>query len=182
MYIRRMNSLSIRYASSADATLIAELSRKTFFDTFAAANSEEDMDKFMNEQFSTEALMNEVRMNDGIFFLGCNGDQVEGYVRMREGEKRIEFGQEPSIEIARIYVNQSAIGKGMGTVLMEECIRLAIEKKRSILWLGVWEKNERAITFYSKQGFEKFGEHDFVLGDDVQTDCLMWKRLEQREG
>jgi ribosomal protein S18 acetylase RimI-like enzyme len=49
--------------------------------------------------------------------------------------------------------------------------------QKQALWLGVWEKNERAINFYHRWGFEKFGEHDFILGDDVQTDWLMKKEL-----
>jgi len=60
---------------------------------------------------------------------------------------------------------------------MEHCIKLAAEKNKELIWLGVWERNQRAISFYQKFGFEKFGEHDFVLGNDVQTDWLMKKML-----
>ncbi|MEY3918157.1 MAG: Protease synthase and sporulation negative regulatory protein 1, partial [Bacteroidota bacterium] len=41
------------------------------------------------------------------------------------------------------------------------------------IWLGVWEHNPRAIRFYEKQGFVKFDQHIFQLGDDEQTDILM---------
>jgi ribosomal protein S18 acetylase RimI-like enzyme len=41
----------------------------------------------------------------------------------------------------------------------------------------VWEKNERAIRFYTAWGFEKVGEHDFTLGKDVQHDWIMEKRM-----
>ena len=41
------------------------------------------------------------------------------------------------------------------------------------LWLGVWERNARAIRFYAKAGFVDVGSHDFVLGTDRQTDRVM---------
>ena len=49
----------------------------------------------------------------------------------------------------------------------------AREKQAHYVWLGVWEKNERAIAFYRKNGFVAFDTHIFKLGDDEQTDILM---------
>lgn len=169
--------ITIRFATASDAELIADISRRTFYETFALHNSKDNMDKFMNEQFTKEALIKEAGAEDNIFFLAYNRKEPVGYARMREGENRPELNNKPSIEIARIYAVQSSIGKGVGKALMEKCIEVSIEKKKEIIWLGVWQKNDRAIAFYSKFGFQKFAEHDFVLGDDVQTDWLMKKPL-----
>jgi ribosomal protein S18 acetylase RimI-like enzyme len=49
--------------------------------------------------------------------------------------------------------------------------------KKDNIWLGVWEHNHQAIKFYTTWGFEKFGDHLFLLGDDPQTDWLMKKEL-----
>ena len=169
--------ITVRLASKYDAELIADLSRQTFFDSFASQNTKEDMDRFLNEQFTREALIKEVGAEGNIFLLAYAGNEVTGYVRMREGEKRPEFGDAASIEIARIYATQQSIGKGTGSALMQRCIEIAKEMNKEVIWLGVWEHNLRAIQFYSKWGFEKFAEHDFVLGKDVQTDWLMKKIL-----
>lgn len=170
-------SIEVRYATAADAVLIADMSRQTFYETFVDDNTKEDMDKFMSEQFSREELIKEVGASGNIFLLAYEDDIPIGYVRMREGEKRSEFAGKSSIEIARIYALKSAIGKGVGKILMQKCIEIALENNKEIIWLGVWEKNDRAIAFYSKFGFEKFASHDFVLGTDVQTDWLMKKTL-----
>lgn len=172
-----MNKLEIRIATSKDARCIAELSRKTFYDTFADSNTEQDMAKFMNEQFSMDQLMEEVIKGEDIFYLAEEGEKAVGYIKLRSGDRYPEFGNEPTLEIARIYVDKSALGKGVGKLLMDQCIAVAESLQKKIIWLGVWEKNERAIKFYAKAGFSKFGEHDFVLGNDVQTDWLMLKKL-----
>ena len=169
--------IHIRKATVADAELIAELSRTTFYDAFAKDNTKENMDEFMNHVFTKEALMQEVLNADGIFLLAFDESQAVGYARMREQNKEHIMEGENAIEIARIYSVQSAIGKGVGAALMRACIDVAIEKQKSIIWLGVWEKNPRAIAFYQKWGFEKFGEHIFPIGNDPQTDWLMKKAL-----
>jgi ribosomal protein S18 acetylase RimI-like enzyme len=45
------------------------------------------------------------------------------------------------------------------------------------LWLGVWEHNQKAINFYERNGFVTFGSHNFMLGNDKQTDLLMRRSI-----
>jgi ribosomal protein S18 acetylase RimI-like enzyme len=170
-------SVVIRFAVPADAALIADLSRSTFYETFASQNTKENMDKFMNEQFTRETLMNEVSDPGNIFFLAYEQDLPLGYVKMREKNDPAELLHSNVIEIARIYVDNNAIGKGIGRALLQKCVEVAREKKKEIIWLGVWEQNHKAIDFYTKWGFEKFSTHTFLLGDDLQTDWLMKKEL-----
>lgn len=170
-------AITVRIAGKEDAELIANISRNTFYETFAADNTKEDMDKFMNEQFTKEALMAEVGAEGNIFLLAFEADEALGYVRLREGEQLPALEASSSIELARIYVVGTAIGKGVGAELMKRSLQIAKEMGRQIIWLGVWEKNIRAIEFYKKWGFEKFSEHEFILGNDRQTDWLMKKEL-----
>lgn len=165
-------NITIRTARNLDAELIADLSRETFYDAFIADNTKENMDKFLNEQFTKESLMKEVGSPGNIFLLAYSDGVVAGYARLREKETA-----QGEIEIARIYNKTSAIGKGIGKSLMLACIETAEQLNKKIIWLGVWEKNQKAIDFYKKFGFEKYGEHDFLLGDDLQTDWLMRKYL-----
>ena len=74
-------------------------------------------------------------------------------------------------------LSEHSIGKGVGSALMNKCIDIAREKDYHTVWLGVWEHNHRAIEFYTRWGFEKFAEHDFILGNDVQKDWLMKKDI-----
>ena len=172
-----MAEISIRFATEKDGELIADLSRQTFFDTFAPDNTWQNMDKFMNEQFTREKLIDEVQQPWHVFFLAFIDDEAVGYVKMRDGAVPTALFNQRCIEIARIYSVQHAIGRGVGKALMQTCHEIAIEKRKEVLWLGVWEKNQRAIDFYSKWDFKKFGEQKFILGNDVQTDWLMKKNL-----
>lgn len=168
-----MSNVSIRMANRDDAELIADMSRTSFYEAFAKDNTKEDMDIFLNEQFTKDALMKEVKEEDGIFILAFADELPVGYARLRLHNQENKLAGENAIELARIYALPNAIGKGVGGALMQKCIDIALNLEKKILWLGVWEKNERAIAFYKRWGFEKFNEHAFLLGNDLQTDWLM---------
>ncbi|HNX15665.1 MAG TPA: GNAT family N-acetyltransferase, partial [Oscillospiraceae bacterium] len=82
-----------------------------------------------------------------------------------------------SLELERIYVDAKFQGRGLGRVLMEHAIEIARERKKSYVWLGVWEKNDKAIAFYQKNGFYKIGTHLFIMGDEEQIDYIMRRDL-----
>jgi ribosomal protein S18 acetylase RimI-like enzyme len=170
-------SVTIRLADTKDAEIIADLSQRTFRDTFAQFNTPENMDMFMNEQFTKKALMEEVALPGNIFLLAFLDDEAVGYVRMRESKNPDELGNSKAIEIARIYSEQRTIGKGVGKALMLKCLEMAKEMNKEMIWLGVWEHNPTAIGFYEKFGFEKFGSHPFLLGEDKQTDFLFKRKI-----
>jgi ribosomal protein S18 acetylase RimI-like enzyme len=174
-------TLVIREATVADARLIADISHQTFYETFAAYNSKSNMEKFLTQQFTKGKLIIEVGAKENIFLLAYDDNEIAGYVKLRDERLPPALGKVNALEIARIYALKNKIGKGIGSVLMQSCIDLATKMNKEWVWLGVWEKNQRAIEFYTKWGFEKFDETDFLLGDDVQRDWLMKRRILNRQ-
>jgi diamine N-acetyltransferase len=164
-------------ANKGDAEMIAILSRRTFRDAFAEFNSVANMEAFLQNDFSDQKLIAQVSEPGNIFLLAYQDQEIAGYARLVEGGNIPDHEKTDGIEVARIYAEKKFIGKGVGAALMERAIDLARKKNKKIIWLGVWENNLAAIRFYAKWGFEKFGEHIFMLGDDAQTDWLMKKSL-----
>jgi diamine N-acetyltransferase len=169
--------IRIRIATEDDAELIAEISRRTFYETFAAQNSKENMDMHMAQYYTVEKIRAELEDPFSIFLLAYDGDRLAGYAKMNDHIKEESKELEMPIEIERIYSIKEMIGKGVGKKLMKECFAIANEKNKKTVWLGVWETNHRAIEFYTRQGFEKFGEHIFPVGKDPQADWLMKRSL-----
>ncbi|MEO8035036.1 MAG: GNAT family N-acetyltransferase [Acidobacteriota bacterium] len=81
------------------------------------------------------------------------------------------------VELLRFYVDRPAHGSGLAHQLMETVLDAARELGGRALWLGVWERNPRAMAFYRKCRFRDAGSHQFVVGTDSQTDRIMVKQL-----
>ena len=172
-----IEQLTIHRAGVQNIDILAHLSITTFRDAFGMANTKEDMDKYLAEEMSEEKLSAELNDQSNYFFMVSNHERAVGYAKMRVAEIPEELVGTNPIEIERIYVLQAYHNKKIGAVLMNHCITFAEQGGYDILWLGVWEHNPKAIRFYERLGFELFGAHDFLLGNDMQTDVLMKKKL-----
>lgn len=169
--------LNIRRINNADTNLIASLSRQTFYDTFHSQNTEEDMQLFLEENFNSHTVRLEINDPENTFLIAENGGVPVGYAKLSEKTGMPKMVGKKAMEICRIYALKDHIGQGVGSSLMHKCIEIAKEKEKQVIWLGVWEHNERAIKFYESKGFTKFGEHEFILGNDAQNDWLMIKEI-----
>jgi ribosomal protein S18 acetylase RimI-like enzyme len=168
---------SIRTATKNDLSLLQSLGIRTFSETFSQYNTAENMRLYLEKSFSRQQIEAELDDPSAVFLLAYDDDVTAGYARLRQGTNAEGLNSVNALEIERIYAVQEYIGKQAGRRLMDACIGYATEKGFDTLWLGVWEHNARAVRFYEKYGFEKFGEHVFMLGSDAQTDWLMKKPL-----
>lgn len=168
-----MHNLYILSAHTGDLEHLKTVGRATFLETFAADNTAENMQKYLEERFSTDQLYEELTDENSEFYLSWLDSEVVGYMKLNFSLAQTEAMQEDAMEIERIYVLQAFQGKKVGQLLLKEAIQIAKRANVEYVWLGVWEKNTRAIHFYKKNGFVPFSQHIFKLGDDEQLDILM---------
>ncbi len=171
--VKKMLDFKITKATLDNLDLLQKISKQTFFETFAAFNSKENMELYLNESLSLEQLKLELENEFSAFYFAYNEQEVIGYLKINSGEAQTEIKDDHSMEIERIYVLAKYQGKKVGKALFEKAIQIAKSDRKNSIWLGVWEKNEKAIQFYFRNGFEIFDKHIFKLGDDLQTDLLM---------
>lgn len=166
----------ISKALSEDSERLSRISIDTFEETFAAQNTRENMDLFLNESFNAAAVLKELNDETINYYMAFVNGNLAGYVKIREGAHS-SFNDLKSLEIGRIYVYNRYQGQRIGAALMQFVINYASVNNFRVIWLGVWEHNPKAIKFYKKWGFEIFGEHVFRLGTDDQSDLLMKKYI-----
>ena len=162
-----------------DLENLQKISITTFKETFEEVNTEEDMQKYLNENLNEEKLKSELENLDSEFYFIENENKNLGYLKLNFGNAQTEKVEENYFEIERIYVLKDFLGQKIGQILFDKVIEIGREKNLEYVWLGVWEENHRAIKFYKKNGFEIFGKHKFVLGKDVQTDLMMKLKIDK---
>jgi diamine N-acetyltransferase len=165
----------IRTATPADAESLAVLAERTFRDTFADANSIRDMEAYVRDAFSLDRVRAELADDVNTFLLAFVDveQRPDGYAKLRTGTTNPSVTGPDPVELQRLYVDRSAIKHGLGAALMRASLDAARTAGHRTLWLGVWERNARAISFYERWQFETVGDHVFRLGSDHQMDLIM---------
>lgn len=171
--LRFFSMIEIRRASPADAKVLTELGKSTFLETYSKDNKKEDMDMYLSQTFAVDKQLNEINDPNSFIEMAWVNGQAVGYLHLKTSRPDSSVTGARPIEIFRLYVDSRWQGKGVGPGLMDKCIRLASEKGFQTLWLGVWERNFKAQSFYKKYDFRIQGHHIFQLGNDEQTDLIM---------
>ncbi|HQX45313.1 MAG: GNAT family N-acetyltransferase [Saprospiraceae bacterium] len=172
-----MNNIKIKRVSIEDIDQLSIISRQTFYETFSAGNTEENMKKYLNEELSIVKLTEEINDENSETYFATLDNLVIGYMKLNYGSSQTELQDNSAIEIERIYTLKEYHGKGIGQILYNHVLEIARQKNTDYIWLGVWEANPRAINFYNKNGFVEFDKHIFKLGNDEQTDIMMKLKL-----
>ena len=172
-----MNNLEIKKATVTNVLELQLIGRQTFFETFAEHNTAGDMQMYLDNNLGTNQLTEELNDPNSEFYFALLDNKVIGYLKINYGQAQTESKDESSLEIERIYVLKDFHGKNVGQVLFNKAIDIAGQRNAKSVWLGVWEKNPRAINFYKKNGFDEFDKHIFKLGTDEQTDIMMHLKL-----
>jgi ribosomal protein S18 acetylase RimI-like enzyme len=167
----------IRRATKDDAERLAAFARRTFIETFGPDNTAEDMAMHVERAFGAETQLGEIRDAHMITLLAELGAALAGFAQVRQGQWPACVTGDSPVELWRFYVDLPFHGRGIAQTLMRSVEQAAREVGGRTLWLGVWERNPRAITFYTKCGFVDVGEHAFIFGTEEQTDRVMARSL-----
>lgn len=169
--------VKIRPAIVADAPALSRLGAATFRETFEGENTPEDMERYIAEAFTSVQQSREIADPSSAVLVAEHQDdggraELVGYAHLISGDVPDAVEGFAPMELKRIYVSKTWQGRRVAQSLMDASINAARDRGAQTLWLGVWERNPRAVAFYAKYGFSRVGEHRFVLGNDEQTDWL----------
>ncbi|CAK8054460.1 GNAT family N-acetyltransferase [Eupransor demetentiae] len=167
----------IKLVTPKDVIHLQQLSIESFSDTFRKDNDRAHLAEYLAKNYSDRQLTAEVANPDSEFYFNMVGEKYAGYIKLNVGQAQTEYRDADGMEIQRLYLKQRYKGQGLGRQLMEFAIKQAKKAGKKYLWLGVWEENESALSFYQKVGFIECGDHDFDFGGDHQRDILMKKEL-----
>jgi ribosomal protein S18 acetylase RimI-like enzyme len=172
----------IRRAVDDDALALAVLAETTFRGAFAESNSAANIQLHCAAHYGQALQLAEIRESNRETWFAEAGGRLVAYLQLRlNAVSPLIPGERPG-EIQRFYVHVSHHGAGLAHELMAHVLARSAAAGAAALWLGVWERNPRAIAFYRKWEFEVVGEHIFRLGDDPQRDLVMRRLMHSHDG
>lgn len=171
------NLPTIRKAGPGDALPLSRLAEATFRATFGAVNSAENMARHCEASYGEGIQALEIANANRVTLLAEHAGALIGFAQLKWERTPACITVDHAGEIQRLYVAEAWHGKGIAQTLMDACLEELRRHGSDVAWLGVWEHNPRAISFYKKLGFAVVGEQVFPLGDDPQRDMVMAKPI-----
>ena len=168
---------TVRKAHISDAKMLSELAEATFRATFGAMNTTEHMELHCRCSYGEQIQTAEIADPGMVTLVSEDKGRLIAYAQLRWGKAPDCVSAKSPGEIQRLYVVEDWHGKGIAQELMKACVDEIKQQGSDALWLGVWERNPRAISFYKKFGFVEVGDHTFPLGGDPQRDIVMVKSV-----
>lgn len=170
-------TINMKKCTLEDLSRLQEISYETFNETFKEQNSPENMEAYLEKAFNRKQLETELSQRSSQFYFVEIDGETAGYLKVNTDEAQTEEMGDEALEIERIYIRSPFQKQGLGKYLFNKALEVAMKQNKKKIWLGVWEKNEKAIAFYKKMGFVQTGAHPFYMGDEEQTDFIMAKIL-----
>jgi diamine N-acetyltransferase len=175
-------AIRIRRAKEEDALALSVLAEGTFRAAFVESTSAANMQLHCAVNYGQALQVAEIREPSRETWVAEADERLVAYVQLRLKATSTVIVDERAVEIQRFYVDASHHGTGLAHDLMAHVLARAEAAGSAELWLGVWERNQRALAFYRKWGFDVVGEHIFNLGDDPQRDLVMRRDVQSTEG
>jgi diamine N-acetyltransferase len=171
-------AIEIRRATEADAAVLSEFGARTFLEAFGADNAPDDMRLHLDSAWRPELQRAEILdLELDTLLAVSDGGVLAGFAQLHAGRAPSGVATVRPMELKRFYVDKPFQGQGLAARLMQAVHQQALVRGARELWLGVWERNERAQAFYRKHGFRQVGTKIFMVGTDPQTDHVMLREL-----
>ncbi|KAI8081334.1 acyl-CoA N-acyltransferase [Halteromyces radiatus] len=172
-------NIKIVQPDSTYAQILSDLGRRLFSESFADYNLPDDLNSYLDDAYTPKHQLQELNNPSMHTYMAFDEDNIPiAFCQLRENKNVYDFINDPeAIELQRIYVDKRYARQGIGKKLLAECILKARQLGKETIWLGVWEHNPSGIKFYQKEGFFKVGSHAFRMGNKVDDDHIMIKKI-----
>jgi len=168
----------IRRGVVSDAAGLAAFAARTFAEAFGDGTSADDLQAHVAATYRADLQARELADSTVITLLALHDARIVAYAQVRRNDTPPScVTMSDAVELQRFYADRSVRGTGLTLRLMELALDAARKLGGRHAWLGVWERNARAMAFYRKAGFDEIGFTHYVVGSDRQTDRVFLAAL-----
>ncbi len=151
-------NISIRAWKVDDLLEVRHVIWNTWLATYGPFIPEEDLHGFFDENYSIDALEQQMKNPNIACFIAEVDGEISGYERTYfNAEEKREY-------VASLYILPERHGLGLGTRLMLSAAEEAKKRRMDKVWLGVMTQNQQAVDWYRKIGFRVDEEKPFTMG------------------
>lgn len=169
--------VAIKKASKDDVEILALLGRITYSESHGHfINNQEDLITYNNEAFSIDKTSEELQNANIVYWMAYVDKLPVGYAKLILNTDNSQVVSKKQCRLERIYVLREFLGQKIGYELYKTVFEEAKSLGFEILWLTTYIKNESAIQFYERLGFNKVGSYDFIVNGKTFENVVFSKK------
>ena len=162
----------VRPARPDEAGALAQLATVTLRAAFERDIPAVHLEPYLASSFTRANTAAELSDPHVRLLVAEDAGELGGYAKLQLGPGPADIATARPIELVRMYLLPAWYGRGAGTALMAQSLEAARSLARDVLWLKVWDRNERARRFYARWGFREIGESSLALVPGIVESTL----------
>jgi diamine N-acetyltransferase len=155
----------IQRAVHADALLLADIGRKTFIESHGHSAPAPDIDGYVSHKYNVRFIEEELNDAENIYHIIYYNGLAAGFSKIILNNPYPLIEAPAVTKLEKIYLLKEFHDLKLGLTLLEFVIGLSKQGNQMGMWLYVWLENERAFTFYRKNGFKIIGSAGFKISE-----------------
>ena len=175
-HLYSLTKISIEKADPSDALRISVLLKTAYIQAYAYDGISFEYANFVTNRFSVQYIEKSIQKKSSLFLVAFNEGNIVGVAEIIYNSL-CPIRKTNVVELSKLYVHQTFIGKGIGKALMNAIESELRSMGKAHINLEVYIKNQDAIAFYEKQGFTIIGSVDCVMEENSYEDLIMNKVL-----
>lgn len=161
----------IRAWQRADLASLRRITWQAWISTYTGFIPESDLKSYFDIHYTKEAFLSMFADPFTRGFVAETDDQIIGYARLLFNR------DENRLYVPSLYFLPDFQGQGTGRQVLRAAEEYAAEKGLDELWIGVMVKNNPALVFYRKVGFQFVREEPFTMGKTTVSHVIGYKKL-----
>ena len=157
--------MKIIKAEIEHCNILVKIGKASFLQAHGKSASEKDIKAYTDKVFTETAFSKELSNPDNLYHLIYSNDKVAGYSKIVLNQANTNIEQQSVTKLERFYLLEDFYGQNIGAKLFEFNIELSKSHLQKGMWLYVWVENQKAIRFYTKNGFKIVGSYDFQISE-----------------
>lgn len=156
-----MGELTIRKVENSDIEVLAEKANEIWHEYFIPIIGLEQVEYMVEKFQSVKGLTQQINQGYSYYFALVD-DSVVGY-----------FGVQPQCDklfLSKLYLEKQSRGKGYSGEMLKYIINIAVEQKKSSIYLTVNKYNKNTIDIYKHFGFKIVDEQKADIGNGFYMD------------
>ena len=168
--------ITIESAAISESNLLSILFKTVYIDTYGSEGVTNEFANFIETKFSPTKIKENIESEHCDLWVAKFMNNPVGILQV-EYANPCPITKEVLPEVNKLYILNRFFGKGIGQKLMKAAEKDILDKGNNSIWLWLLESNERALNFYTKQGYRNIGTAFFQMETNNYKNIVMQKNF-----